>query len=127
VKMCDDAAQYLRQANPFTQVPDVAVVLGSGFKSFADQVKVAKEIPFNTIPHFKSPAVLGHGASLLFATVEGRNCIVLTGRTHLYEGYSAHEIVHPIRALARLGIKALILTNASGGLNRELTPGELVI
>lgn len=107
--------------------PKVAVVLGSGFKSFLERVTNAQEFPLSEIPFAAAPKVAGHGAALVVGKVEQRSIALLTGRVHLYEGYSAQEVVFGIRVLHRLGVESVVLTNAAGSVNPSLKPGSSVI
>ena len=112
---------------PFDSIPKIAVVLGSGFRSFASSVEVTASIPFSDIPGFFSPSVAGHGSELIFGKIDKTPLVLLTGRCHLYEGYTSQQVAHPIRSLANLGLSHLILTNASGGLKIGMKPGQLVV
>ena len=107
--------------------PRVAVVLGSGLGAFADELSAAKRIPFDAIPGFPRSTVQGHSGQLVIGTGAGVPMAVMQGRVHLYEGYSPKEVVFPMRVLGRLGIQAVILTNAAGAINRDYSQGALVV
>ncbi len=107
--------------------PQIALVLGSGLGAFAEEFENAVKIPYAKIPHFPQSTAIGHAGKLVVGTVGGIPVAGMQGRVHLYEGYSAKEVVFPIRVFARLGVKALILTNAAGGIKREFTQGRLVV
>ena len=108
-------------------IPDTLVILGSGFKSFAGKLKVTSQIDLASIPGFPVPKVQGHGSSLLVGSVGKKKVCVLTGRVHMYEGYSAAEVVFSLRVLAVLGVKRIIVTNASGSLDKKIKPGSIVV
>jgi purine-nucleoside phosphorylase len=105
--------------------PKIALVLGSGLGPFADEFANATKIPYAEIPHFPRSTAIGHAGQLVFGTVDGVAVAGMQGRVHLYEGYSVKEVSFPIRVFARMGVKAVILTNAAGGI--KFTQGRLVV
>jgi purine-nucleoside phosphorylase len=107
--------------------PKIALVLGSGLGGFADEFLKAVRIPYAKIPHFPRSTAIGHAGQLVIGTVEGVEVVGMQGRVHLYEGYSAQDVAFPMRVFARMGVKAAILTNAAGGINKEFTQGRLVV
>lgn len=107
--------------------PKIALVLGSGLGAFADEFANAAKIPYADIPHFPQSTAIGHAGKLVVGQVNGIPVAGMQGRVHLYEGYSAKEVVFPIRVFARIGVKAVILTNAAGGIKREFVQGRLVV
>lgn len=110
-----------------TQKPEVCVVLGSGLGGYADTVAGAEVIAYKDIPGFPVSTVPGHAGQLVFGQKHGVNIVCMQGRFHCYEGYSAEETVIPLRALIKLGIKKLLLTNAAGGVNTGFNPGDIMI
>jgi purine-nucleoside phosphorylase len=106
--------------------PKIALVLGSGLGAFADEFASATKIPYAKIPHFPRSTAIGHAGQLVLGKVDGIAVAGMQGRVHLYEGYSAKQVAFPIRVFARMGIKAVILTNAAGGINVEFAQGRLV-
>jgi len=106
--------------------PKIALVLGSGLGAFADEFAGAVRIPYAKIPHFPRSTAIGHAGQLVIGKVDSVEVVAMQGRVHLYEGYSAKEVAFPIRVFARTGVKAVILTNAAGGIKREFTQGRLV-
>jgi purine-nucleoside phosphorylase len=121
----DEAADFI-----FSQTklrPRIALVLGSGLGAFADEFNGARKIPYAQIPHFPRSTAIGHAGNLVIGKVDGVQVAGMQGRVHLYEGYSAKEVAFPIRVFARMGVKAVILTNAAGGIKREFTQGRLVV
>jgi len=107
--------------------PKIALVLGSGLGAFADEFADAVRLPYAKIPHFPRSTAIGHAGQLVLGTVEGVQVVGMQGRVHLYEGYSAKDVAFPIRVFTRLGVKAVILTNAAGGIKKDFTQGRLVV
>jgi len=106
--------------------PRIGVVLGSGLGAFADDLLDAARIPYENIPFFPRSTAIGHAGQMVIGTTGGIPIAAMQGRVHLYEGYSAQEVAFPIRVFAGLGIRAVILTNAAGGINQEYQQGALV-
>ncbi|MGB9074574.1 MAG: purine-nucleoside phosphorylase [Terriglobales bacterium] len=107
--------------------PRIGLVLGSGLGSFADDLAEAVRIPYAQIPSFPLSTAIGHAGQLVTGKSGDVPVAVMQGRVHVYEGYSAVEVAFPTRVLGRMGIGALILTNAAGGINLEYGQGALVI
>ena len=107
--------------------PRLAIILGSGLGNFASQVENATTIPYAEIPHFPRSTAIGHAGQLVVGKVGDIPVAGMQGRVHLYEGYSAKDVAFPIRVFARMGIQAVILTNAAGGIKREFVQGQLVV
>jgi len=107
--------------------PRIALVLGSGLGDFADEFRNATKIPYAKIPHFPRSTAIGHAGQLVIGEVGDVTVAGMQGRVHLYEGYSVKEVAFPIRVFARMGVKAVILTNAAGGINRNYSQGCLVV
>ena len=107
--------------------PKIALVLGSGLGAFADEFERAVRIPYAKIPNFPRSTAIGHAGRLVLGTVGGVAVAGMQGRVHLYEGYSAKDVAFPVRVFARMGVKAVILTNAAGGINRDFSQGCLVV
>jgi purine-nucleoside phosphorylase len=105
----------------------VALILGSGLGSLADELEEAVALPFGDIPGFPAAAVAGHRGRLVIGRLEGVVCAALQGRFHLYEGYDAATIALPLRVLLGLGARTLIVTNAAGGISRTLRAGDLML
>jgi purine-nucleoside phosphorylase len=106
--------------------PEVGVVLGSGLGGFADAVEDAVEISYGEIPGWPVSTAVGHAGTLVLGTFGGVPVAVLKGRAHLYEGHPAAKVVFGLRALGRLGMRSLVLTNACGALDAAVVPGSLV-
>lgn len=119
------AAAYIRSRTQLR--PAVGMILGSGLGDFADTLEDPVRIPYSEIPHFPVPTVPGHAGALVFGRKGRQEVVVLQGRIHFYEGLSQQEITLPVRVLAALGVRTLILTNACGGVNLRFQPGDLML
>lgn len=121
----NQAADFIRSKTDMK--PQVALVLGSGLGKFAEQLKNQVAIPYGEIPHFPVSTVKGHAGQLVIGEAGGKIVVAMQGRFHYYEGYSMQEITFPMRVMIAIGASALIITNASGGLNRNFKVGDLMI
>ncbi|NLM77607.1 MAG: purine-nucleoside phosphorylase, partial [Ruminococcaceae bacterium] len=119
------SVEVLRTA--VSRIPDCLLVLGSGLGALADQVGDPVVLPYDTLPGFSRTSVAGHQGRLLFGWWQNRYVAVMQGRFHYYEGYGMADVVLPIRVMCRLGVPRLILTNAAGGVRRNLRPGDLML
>src|ERR1700760_1800193 len=106
--------------------PKIALVLGSGLGAFADEFGSVTRIPYKKIPHFPQSTASGHVGQLVIGRVGDVAVVGMQGRVHLYEGYTAKQVAFPIRVFQRAGIKAVIVTNAAGGINLSYSEGALV-
>src|SRR5690349_19009559 len=97
--------------------PKISLALGSGLGASADEFSTATKIPYAKIPHFPRSPAIGHAGQLVLGTVDGIAVAGMQGRVHLYEGYPAKQVAFPMRVFSRMGVKAVILTNAAGGIN----------
>ncbi len=118
------AAKYILSKSKLR--PRIALVLGSGLGAFADEFVGSTKTPYKKIPHFPESTAIGHAGQLVVGNVGSVAVAGMQGRVHLYEGYSAKEVAFPIRVFARMGIRAVILTNAAGGINLSYSEGALV-
>jgi purine-nucleoside phosphorylase len=107
--------------------PRIAIVLGSGLGGFADEFEEPVGVPYEEIPGFARSTAQGHAGRLVIGKVDDVPVVAMQGRVHFYEGYSLEQVTFPIRTFKLLGIKTLILTNASGGINVQLTQGALMV
>jgi purine-nucleoside phosphorylase len=107
--------------------PRIALVLGSGLGGFADSLTDAARIPYAEIPAFPQSTAIGHAGQMVIGKSGGVAVAAMQGRVHLYEGYSAQQVTFPIRVFGRMGIRAVILTNAAGGINLSYSQGALVL
>ena len=125
IKKLEQTTQFIqKQLEGFT--PELGIILGSGLGNFAEQVENKKIISYSDIPNFPMATVKGHAGKLICGTIGQTKVAVFQGRFHYYEGHNLEDVVLPTRILAKLGTKALILTNAAGGINKDFAPGELV-
>ncbi len=122
----DEAVDAVRQRTG-TRAPDVAVVLGSGLGDFANRLGEAISIGYADLPHWPASNVIGHEGKLVVGTLGGKRMAALSGRAHFYEGHDLRTVTFAARVIARLGVRALILTNAAGGINTNLKPGTLMV
>lgn len=120
-----EAAQYIKER--YSIVPKIVIVLGSGLNDYAEAMTDAVTIPYNQIPNFPKGSVVGHKYNLILGKLHEIPVAVLQGRLHYYEGFTPYEIVLPVRALKIAGAEILLLTNASGGINRKFSPGDLML
>jgi purine-nucleoside phosphorylase len=107
--------------------PALALVLGSGFHHVRSELRVDAETPYSRLPGFPPAGVSGHAGKLLIGHLGGTPVMVLSGRAHYYEGHPMARVTFAVRALAAYGIRDLLLTNAAGGVNRSLRPGDFMI
>ena len=121
----ESAAQFVHSQTQLR--PTIGLVLGSGLGGFADEFSDATRIPYANIPSFPRSTAIGHAGQLVIGKVGDVAVAAMQGRVHLYEGYSPREVTFPTRVFGRMGIRALILTNAAGGINLEYKQGALVV
>ena len=107
--------------------PDFAIVLGSGYSNFSKEVEDPIFIDYEDIPNFPKTTIKGHQGKLIFGKINGKKVIILSGRFHYYEGHKIKKVIFPIRVFHALGVKNLILTNASGGVRKGLKVGDIMI
>ncbi|MCG6987961.1 MAG: purine-nucleoside phosphorylase [Gemmatimonadetes bacterium] len=107
--------------------PEVAIVLGSGLGQLATGVRDPVVVPFTDVPGFPPAGVVGHAGEYVFGTLGGRQVLLQSGRFHVYEGHPLDVVAAPVRVAAALGVRFLILTNAAGGVNPGLEPGDVVL
>ena len=120
-----EAADAIRSRVP--DIPEVAIVLGSGLGDFADSLRDAVTMPYAELPHWPASRVIGHAGKLVVGKARGRTVAALAGRCHLYEGHDAGRVAFAVRAIGLLGVKTLILTNAAGGVNTGFAQGALMV
>ena len=123
--LAETAAESVLQRT--TLRPQIGLVLGSGLGGFADSLSDATRIPFAEIPAFPRSSAIGHAGQMVIGNAASVPVAVMQGRVHLYEGYSAQEVAFPVRVFGRMGIRAVVLTNAAGGINLRYQQGALVL
>jgi purine-nucleoside phosphorylase len=121
-----EAAAYVK-SRAGTRPPEVAVVLGSGLGDFASRVLAPVDLAYADIPHWPASRVIGHAGRLVLGTVAGRRVAALSGRAHFYEGHDMAAVTFAVRAMGLAGVRALILTNAAGGINTSFSQGALML
>jgi purine-nucleoside phosphorylase len=121
----DSAAQFLLSQTPLR--PRIGLILGSGLGAFADALADATRVPYSQIPSFPRSTAIGHAGQMVLGNAGKVAVAAMQGRVHLYEGYSAQEVTFPIRVFGRMGVRAVILTNAAGGINLKFGQGALVL
>jgi purine-nucleoside phosphorylase len=121
----DEAVAYVRDRCPIT--PDIAIVTGTGLGALANEVRAQASIPYGEIPHFPVSSAPTHAGELVLGELGGKKVAILSGRVHYYEGYTMQQVTFPIRVVRGLGASVLILSNAVGGMNPMLQPGDIVI
>lgn len=130
--MATQFMQQLRETVAFIRkrystAPKVGIVLGSGLGNLAEEIKVEHEIAYDEIPHFPVSTVKGHSGKLLFGELGGKKVLVMAGRFHFYEGYTAQQVTFPIRMMKLLGVETLLLSNAAGSVNPTYKVGDLMM
>ena len=119
------AIDYLYGQAPFN--PDLAIVLGSGLGIFADSIKKIKTVQTSEIPGYPSTSVEGHKGLIHFASIERKKILIFQGRLHFYEGYKLSDCVLPVLLAKKIGCSGIIFTNAAGGVNKNFSPGDLML
>lgn len=125
LKRLEQATDYVR--SHIADIPEIAIILGSGLGELAESLKDPVVIPYEEIPEFPISTVQGHKSRLVFGKLTGKQVFCMQGRFHFYEGYDIQEVVFPIRMMKLLGIEKLIVTNAAGGVNSDFEPGTLML
>ena len=119
------AAEYIKGKSKYN--PTIGLILGSGLGAIADQIEDAEYFPYNEIPNFPVSTVEGHAGRLVIGKFQGKEVVAMQGRFHYYEGYSMQEVTCPVRVMRLLGVETLVVTNAAGAVNKDYTPGDLMI
>lgn len=124
----DEAAAAVRaRMGNGADTPRVGIVLGSGLSELSRQLDVGCKVPYSDVPGMAGVSVIGHEGALYFGRLAQVPVVCASGRVHLYEGHSPDQVVHCVRIMAALGVEAVILTNAAGGIRRDLGPGSLML
>lgn len=110
-----------------TEIPQVALVLGSGLGALADRIEGGVSVEYSELPGMKSSAVVGHAGRFRAGRLFGRSVIAMQGRVHLYEGHSPAQVVMGVRLMLQVGARNLLVSNAAGGIRSDLTPGTLML
>ena len=107
--------------------PEIGIVLGTGLGALVEEVAIEQQVAYCDIPHFPTATVEFHQGKLIYGILGGKKVVVMQGRFHLYEGYTPQEVTFPIRVMHALGIKRLLVSNASGALNLAFNKGEMML
>ncbi len=121
----NETANYIR--TKVSELPETAIILGTGLGNLVTQLTEKMEIPYETIPNFPVSTVEGHSGKLIFGFLGEKRIMAMQGRFHYYEGYDMKEVTFPVRVMKALGIKNLLVSNASGGMNPDFKIGDLMI
>ncbi|HET8854457.1 MAG TPA: purine-nucleoside phosphorylase [Salinimicrobium sp.] len=125
INSLDETTEFLRKRG--FEDPEVGIILGTGLGKLIEKVRILSEVSYNHIPGFPTATVEFHKGKLIFAEFEGKKLIIMQGRFHIYEGYSLWDVTYPVRVMKRLGIKRLLVSNASGSINPDYKKGELML
>ena len=117
--------EFIKNINDFN--PEYGVILGSGLGNFTEDIKIDFTLSYQDIPNFPTSTVVGHKGALVFGTIGDKRVVAMQGRFHYYEGYPMVDVVFPVRVMKYLGVKKLIVSNASGGVNADYRVGSIVI
>ncbi len=121
----DVAARFIHTKTKLR--PQISLVLGSGLGAFANEIAGAARIEYRNIPNFPRSTAIGHAGRMVIGKIADVPVAIMQGRVHLYEGYTPREVIFPMRVMARMGIRAVLLTNAAGGINTNFKQGCLVV
>jgi purine-nucleoside phosphorylase len=122
----DETVRAIRSRQP-SFAPKVGVVLGSGLGAFGDSLEGLSKVPYAELPHMPQSRVVGHAGNLCFGHARGVPVVCMQGRVHLYEGHPVNAVVHGVRTMAKLGVSAVLLTNAAGGVELSWSAGDLML
>ena len=125
IQKIEETTKYLKEKGFIN--PEIGIILGTGLGQLLDEIKTGVEISYNEIPHFPTATVEFHKGKLIFGELEGKKVVVMQGRFHMYEGYTMQEVTFPVRIMHQLGIKKLLVSNASGSINLKFKKGELML
>lgn len=123
--MLDRAVEYIK--SKITEAPEIAVILGSGLGGLADRIENPVYVDYSEIDGFPVSTAPGHKGRFVFGRINGKSIVCMQGRFHFYEGYTMEQIVLPVRVMKKLGAKTLIVTNASGGINKDFRAGDIML
>ena len=121
----EEAAAYIRSRTDFA--PEFGLILGTGLGDLGDRIEAECTIPYTDVPHFVASTATSHAGNLVLGTLAGRKVLAMQGRVHFYEGYSMEQITLPVRVMQALGASVLLMSNAVGGMNPQLAPGDLTV
>lgn len=120
-----EAAAFIRSRTSFQ--PEIGLVLGTGLGELGHRIETECVISYGDVPHFKESTAESHVGQLVLGTLGGRRVIAMQGRIHFYEGYTMREVALPVRVMKALGCRALLMSNAVGGMNHQFAPGDITV
>lgn len=125
IKYIIETTEYLKDKG--FENPEIGIILGTGLGLLLNEIEIIKEVSYNHIPYFPTATVEFHKGKLIYGKFQGKKVVVMQGRFHFYEGYTLQDITYPVRVMKRLGIKTLLVSNASGAINLDFKKGELML
>lgn len=130
--MQDNMLESIRKTADFIrgevgEMPEVAIILGTGLGDLVNHIDIRKELPYGIIPNMPVSTVEGHSGKLIFGTLGGRYVMAMQGRFHYYEGYDMKQVTFPVRVMRELGVKTLFVSNAAGGMNKAFRVGDVMV
>ncbi len=120
-----EAAAFIRGRTDF--VPEVGLILGTGLGELGHRIDAVCTIPYGEVPHFVESTATSHDGNLVLGTLGGRRVMAMQGRVHFYEGYTMQQVTLPVRVMQALGCRALVMSNAVGGMNPNFAPGDIAV
>ncbi|MBU2939151.1 purine-nucleoside phosphorylase [Lacinutrix sp. C3R15] len=125
IKYINETVEYLQEKG--FEKPEIGIILGTGLGKLLDEITIIKEVSYNHIPNFPTATVEFHRGKLIYGELANKKVIVMQGRFHVYEGYTLQDVTYPVRIMEKLGIKTLLVSNASGAINTDFKKGELML
>ena len=125
LNLIKETSHFLK--NKIQNSPEIGIILGTGLGGLVDDINIKYAISYEDIPNFPISTVEGHQGQLIFGELGGKNIVAMQGRFHFYEGYNMNEVVFPVRVMKLLGVKKLVVSNASGGVNPSFKIGDIMI
>lgn len=125
IKFITETTDYLKSKG--FDNPEIGIILGTGLGRLIDHIDIISEVSYNHIPNFPTATVEFHKGKLIYGLIEGKKIVIMQGRFHVYEGYSLQDVTYPVRIMEKLGVKTLLVSNASGAINLNFKRGELML
>lgn len=125
IREIQETSEYLQKRG--FETPEIGIILGTGLGKLVDEIEIISEVSYNHIPSFPTATVEFHKGKLIYGRLEGKNVIIMQGRFHIYEGYSLWDVTFPVRVMKELGVKKLLVSNASGAINLNYKKGDLLL
>ena len=125
IKFIEKTTDYLKDRG--FENPEIGIILGTGLGQLIEKIEILAEVSYNHIPNFPTATVEFHKGKLIYGLLEGKKVVVMQGRFHLYEGYTLQDVTYPVRIMKHLGVSTLLVSNASGAINKSFKKGELML